>query len=112
MRNISFALTTDQVRNRIKTVTRRDGWLNLKSGEILNAVEKGMGLKKGEKVKIICQIRVISSTRERLSDITQEEVIKEGFTKMTPYNFVGMFCQSHKGCYPDKEITRIEFEYV
>jgi len=34
-RNISFALTTQQVRNRTKTVTRRAGWLFLKAGDIL-----------------------------------------------------------------------------
>lgn len=56
-RNMSFSITTDQVRNREKNVTRRNGWWFLKSGDIVNAVEKTMGLKKGEKIKRICQIR-------------------------------------------------------
>ena len=43
-RNMSFMLTTEQVRNKTKTVTRRLGWWFLKPGEIVNAVEKGMGL--------------------------------------------------------------------
>ena len=111
-RNMSFALTKAQIRNQTKTVTRRDGWQNLKPGEIINAVEKAMGLKKGEKIKALCQLRVISVTRERLIDITPDEVIKEGFRQMTLYEFIGFFCQSHKGCYPEKVITRIEFEYI
>ena len=40
MRNISFMLTTQQFRNRTKTVTRRMGWWNLKPGDILMGVEK------------------------------------------------------------------------
>jgi len=49
-------LTTSQIKNKPKTVTRRLGWWYLQPGNIINAVEKGMGLKKGEKVKKICQI--------------------------------------------------------
>jgi len=44
-RNISFALTTKQIRNRSKTVTRRLGWLHIKKGDVLNACVKCMGLK-------------------------------------------------------------------
>lgn len=50
MKNISFMLTTEQVRTRIKTVTRRMGWRNSKPGDVLCGVEKGMGLKAGEKI--------------------------------------------------------------
>ena len=112
MRNMSFALTTEQIKNKTKTVTRRDGWLNLKEGEIINAVEKCQGLKKGEKIKSICQIKVTKITREPLNKITPEECIKEGFQALTPSDFIEMFCASHKDCYPEKVITRIEFEYV
>jgi hypothetical protein len=31
---------------------------------------------------------------------------------MTPGEFVAMFCATHKGCTPETEVTRIEFEYV
>lgn len=41
-RNMSFALTTDQVKDRVKTVTRRNGWWFLKPGDIVNAVKKGV----------------------------------------------------------------------
>lgn len=40
------------------------------------------------------------------------EVEREGFGVMSPAGFVTMFCGSHKGCTPDTEITRIEFQYI
>lgn len=45
-RNMSFAMTTDQIREQSKTVTRRFGWWFLKSGDVVCGVEKAMGLKK------------------------------------------------------------------
>jgi len=111
-RNMSFSITTEQVRNRTKTVTRRNGWWNLKVGDILNAVEKGMGLKKGERVKVICQIRVKSAKAEQLSYINGNEIIKEGFPEMTKAEFVEMFIKSHKGVEHSSYINRIEFEYL
>ena len=45
-RNMSFAMTTEQIRARTKTVTRRFGWWFLKAGDQVWAVEKAMGLKK------------------------------------------------------------------
>ena len=111
-RNMSFSLTTEQVRNRSKTVTRRLGWWFLKPGDIVNAVEKAMGLKKGEKVKIICQIRIVSTRPEPLQDITNSDIIKEGFPNMSIDEFIAMFCRSHKGCSPATIVNRIEFEYL
>lgn len=111
-RNMSFMLTTEQVRNKTKTVTRRNGWWFLKPGEQLNAVEKCQGLKKGEKVKHIHPIVVVSATPEKLMDITREEVIREGFPDMLPCQFVKMFCISHKGVTPESVVNRIEFGYV
>ncbi len=111
-RNMSFMLTTEQVRNQTKTVTRRMGWKFLKEGDILNAVEKCQGLKKGEKVKHICQIKVINVRRERLFTISQSEVQLEGFDYMLPMEFVKFFCRSHKYCRPLDFVTRIEFEYL
>lgn len=110
-RNMSFMLTTEQVRNRTKTVTRRTGWVFLKTGDIVNAVEKGMGLKKGEKVKHICQIRIKSIYSEALFRITQEECINEGFPEMSPDEFIDMFCR-HNKVWAACPVNRIEFEYV
>lgn len=110
-RNMSFMLTTEQIRNRTKTVTRRLGWWFLKPGDILNACEKCQGLKKGEKIKRICQIRVVSVGKEELDQITQDDIIKEGFPELTPARFLYMFCMEMK-CNPGVEVNRIEFEYV
>lgn len=62
-RNISFALTTEQFRNRTKTVTRRAGWKFLKAGDILNGCVKCMGLRPGEKIERLGQIRVVDVRR-------------------------------------------------
>lgn len=112
MRNMSFMLTTEQIRKQTKTVTRRDGWWKLKVGDIVMAVEKCQGLKKGEKIKKLKPIRIISTQPEVLRNITIKEVIREGFPSMTPGEFIEMFCKTHKGCTPDKVINRIEFEYI
>lgn len=111
-RNMSFMLTTEQFKNRSKRVTRRVGWWNLTAGEILNGVKKAMGLKKGEKIEVLGQIRVLKVSAERLDAITQFEVFNEGFPNMTRAQFIEMFCESHKGCRPSTIINRIEFEYL
>ena len=45
-----------------------------------------------------------------------DECRKEGFgdhpSLRSPSEFVAFFCSSHKGCMPQSEITRIEFEYL
>lgn len=110
-RNMSFMLTTEQVRNRTKTVTRRLGWDFLKPGDIVNAVEKGMGLKKGEHIKRICQIRIKSNWSESLYKITKDECIKEGFPEMSPDEFMDMFIH-HNRVWAMCPVNRIEFEYV
>lgn len=67
MRNMSFALTAEQIRNRTKTVTRRLRWFRLKPGALLQPVLKSQGLKKGEHVEKICgHIRVVGVRREPL----------------------------------------------
>jgi hypothetical protein len=116
-RNQSFALTTRQYKNQTKTVTRRNGWLFAKVGDVLNGVEKCQGLKKGEKVVKLGQHRVMDVRREPLGLMTDNlvygrmECIREGFPDMTPVEFVEMYCK-HNKCTPDTVITRIEFEYL
>lgn len=122
MRNISFMLTTPQVRGRTKTVTRRSGWRSLKAGDLLCAVEKSQGLGKGGKVVRIGVIRVVNVRRELLramyddTNYGREECRREGFGEhpqlFDPVEFVNWFCASHRGCTPETEITRIEFEYA
>ncbi len=110
-RNMSFMLTTEQIRDRTKTVTRRIGWWLLKPGDILNAVEKAQGLKKGEKIRRLCAIRIVSTRAERLRVISPADVDREGFPHLSPAEFVRMFCK-HMGATPDQKVNRIEFEYV
>lgn len=110
-RNISFMLTTEQVRNRTKTVTRRNGWAWLKEGEILNGVNKCQGLKKGEHPVKLATIRAVSVRREPLNAITQEDVIREGFPDWTPAQFVAFYAK-HNGGDEHMIVTRIEFEYL
>lgn len=118
MRNISFFLTTDQVRNRTKTVTRRLGWKNLKPGTLLCAVRKCQGLKAGEKVEKLATIKVKFVTQEPLRHLTQlpyygkDECEREGFPDMSPEEFIEFFCKAHKDISPDAYVTRIEFEYA
>lgn len=119
MRNLSFALTTQQVRDRTKTVTRRKGtwWPTvLKPGTRLCAVEKSQGIKRGGLVRI-CVIEVVSVRVEPLYAIHDPfsyglaEVRAEGFEGLTPSEFVQMFC-GHMGGSPEQVVTRIEFRYV
>lgn len=117
-RNISFALTTEQVRNRTKTVTRRLGWMRLKPGTVLQPVVKAQGIPKGGTVERIGGlIRVVGVRREPLSDLAGDEhygraeVVAEGFPCWDPFDFVRMFADTHR-CEPHHIVTRIQFEYL
>lgn len=111
-RNMSFMLTKEQIINKTKTVTRRVGWAFLKVGDILNACEKCQGLKKGDKINKLCQIKVTSTGLEPLNKISYTEVIREGFEDLSPAEFISFFIKSHKGTNSDSLVNRIEFEYL
>lgn len=111
MRNMSFFLTQRQVRGQIKDVTRRLGWDDLKPGERVQAVVKGQGIPKGGKVEKITEIECVSNRKEMLCAITPAEVLREGFSAMSPADFVEMFCK-HNKCKPRDFVNRIEFKYV
>ena len=112
MRRMSFAMTTQQVRDQTKTVTRRQRWLFLKRGDLLQPVVKAQGLKKGQKQELIGgPIRVLSVRREEIYMITDEEVEREGFYDMDWELFVSMYCDANR-CQPLDICTRIEFEYL
>lgn len=119
MRNMSFALTTQQILDESKDVTRRLGWTFLREGDLLRPVRKCMGFKSGEKIEVLCDpILVVNVRREQLCLIIDDlrygtsECIREGFPFMSPFEFVNMFCDTHKGCTPFTFITRIEFAYT
>ena len=75
-----------------------------------------MGLKVGETIEKLCQIRITAIRREPLNRMLEYtygkvEAANEGFPEMTGPDFVSMFCK-HMSCSADTEVTRIEFEYV
>lgn len=112
MRNMSFALTKDRILDKTKTVTRRQGWMFLKPGDLIQPVERCMGLKKGEKVtKIGGPIKIVDLHRELLDGIPEEDVTREGYPGMNPAEFVKMFC-THMKCKPSNHVMRIEFQYI
>jgi hypothetical protein len=111
MRRISFSMTESQIRDRSKTVTRRQGWRFLRAGDLLQGVEKAMGLKPGEKQVKLAVIRVVDVRREPVDAITHEDVVREGFPTLSPPEFVDLYCEA-MGCGPFDDCTRIEFEYV
>ena len=122
MRNMSFAMTTPQIMDGTKTVTRRLGWLHVKPGQQLRPVRKCMGLRPGEKLDVLRDpLTIMSVRREPLRLMTDDvdygffELELEGFgahpVYQWPSQFVAMFCATHKGCTPDTVVTRIEFAY-
>ena len=110
-RNMSFALTKNQMRKKEKTVTRRNGWWFLRAGDVVNAVEKSMGLRKGEKIKRIGQIKIISTRAEPLNSMSDEDVVKEGFPELTKEQFIEMYTKHNKSLDIDP-VNRIEFEHL
>jgi hypothetical protein len=110
---MSFMLTTGQVLDRSKTVTRRSGWLRAKVGDIVQPVRKGMGLKKGDTVERLGPpIRFTDVRRLPLdAGMTWAECQLEGFPSMSPRAFVDMYVE-HNGGTRDQLVTRIAFEYL
>ena len=114
---MSFSLTTQQIVDQTKTVTRRLGWKFLRPGDHVRPVLKGMGLKKGEHVQSIGgALRIVSVRHEALNANKKQyelywEPRKEGFPDISWDEFIKMFCKANK-CKPDTVITRIEFEYM
>lgn len=127
MKNISFHLTTAQIRQSIenvraglkpvKDVTRRLGWKDAKVGDRLQACVKCQGLKPGERLEKLCVIEVTSVKQEPLLRLIQfkrygfTEVRREGFSGLSTREFVAMFCK-HMGCERNQTVTRLEFSYV
>lgn len=116
-RLMSVQLTEQQVRDRTKTVTRRLGWWEdksgrriLKSGDHLTLCRKVMGRKKGEPLERICDVQVVDVRREPLVRIDDEDVAREGFPGKDRAWFIDFF-RAHMG--KDTQIvTRIEWRYL
>lgn len=124
-RLISVAMTTDAVRDRSKTVTRRKGWWRdsrgrriIEPGDKLTLCEKVQGRKPGEPLVRICDVLVVNVRREPLSYLLggglypEVEVAHEGFPGMEPEEFVQRFFVDAQGMSPDDEVTRLEWRYL
>jgi hypothetical protein len=117
MRHMSFALTVEPMKRHEKGCTRRYGWDDIKVGELIQAVERCQGLKKGEHVKKLDIIRVTAERWEPLTQMVEfpeygkAEVILEGFPTMSPSEFVLMVAKHNKK-EPYQMVHRIQFEYV
>lgn len=114
---MSFALTTRQMRERSKWVTRRTGWANLKPGTLLLAVTKTMGLKRGERAEVLGTIRVKSVRQEELGALTdygygEGEMVLEGFPGRDPGDFIDWLMRLSPGVSCQTVVSRIEFEHV
>lgn len=122
MRNMSFALTTSQIMEGTKTVTRRIGWLHAKPGQLVRPVRKCMGLRPGERIDVLRDpVLLVDVRREPLRLMTDDieyglrECELEGFGWHPDYRwpsaFVAMFCATHRGCTPETVVTRIAFSF-
>lgn len=118
MRNISFAMTKEQFRDRSKDVTRRLGWWDAEVGWQLMGCEKCQGLGPGGKIVRMGAIVLVDARRERLDRMLTDrtygvvEVCREGFPMMTPLEFVQFFIQGHKGATMNSVIMRLEFKHI
>lgn len=113
MRFMSFSMTVDQMRARMKTVTRRLGWKNAKVGDRVMAVEKYRGVRVEDRVELGV-IEFTEVARERLYlGVTSRHMdqVREGYPDMDPSEFVTMFCEKMR-CHPADVVTRIAFQFV
>lgn len=115
MRRMAFSTTVEQMRNQSKTVTRRDPatWVDLKPGDRVLAIEKGMGLPKGARQVVIGEIEIVSNRVERAIDVDLDDVEREGFPAMTPADWLAeVWWELHGPVTPMTEMRRIEFRHV
>jgi hypothetical protein len=119
-RRMSCSLTVEAVRNRTKTVTRRetDTWRTLKPGDRLVLVEKAMGLRKGERQVVLAEVEIVDVRVEPLSNVTLDEVRREGSPEpfWTPDGWCEWWLLSH-GYTPGTDaenvnVRRIEWRYL
>lgn len=114
-RRMSCSMTIDAVRARTKTVTRRhvDTWRNLKPGDRLTLIEKGMGLPKGANQVVLAEVEVVDVRVERVSQVDAAECVREGLPHRTPDEFVEFWLRGHgyKGA-EDAACRRIEWRYL
>lgn len=119
---MSCSMTIPAVRARTKTVTRRhvDTWKDLKPGDRLTLIEKGMGLPKGAQQVKLAQVEIVDVRVETLGMVTFEKwaTKREGLPAMSAAEFIRFWCSGHG--YPVLpfneammiECRRIEWRYL
>jgi hypothetical protein len=124
-RLMSVAHTTDAVRDRRKTVTRRLGWTFLKAGDRLTLCRKVQGRKPGEPLERLAEVEVVDVRREPLFAITDADVDREGVpadvfalddheatcSDCRRWGWVDWFCETF-GVRANDDVTRIEWRYL
>ena len=111
MRHISCSMTIRQIYARLKTETRRLKWLDVKPGDLLQFVDRCMGLKKGEQPVPIAIVVVTAVRNESLLRIDKQGCIAEGFPNLEPAEFVETFA-SHAKIDCERLVTVINFKYI
>jgi len=111
-RIISFAWTTPQLLNGLKTVTRRDWSATyaslFRAGDLVQAYDKNPRVG-GKRVAIIRLTK--DPYKERLGDITDAEEKAEGGMWGSAREFIDAFCTG-AGVTPDHKIWVIRFELI
>ncbi len=120
-RRMSCSMTIDAVKERRKTVTRRhvDTWKNLRPGDRLILIEKGMGLPAGSKQVVLAEVEIVDVRVEPIGFVTSNECVREGLSHMTPSEFVAFWCRGHGAPIPltrrdslEVLCRRIEWRYL
>lgn len=93
-------MTVDAVRDRTKTVTRRhvDTWRDLKPGDRLILIEKGMGLPKGARQVVLTEVEIVDVRVEPITSILAERAdgtTREGLPDMTGWQFIRFWLDGH-----------------
>jgi hypothetical protein len=97
-RRMSCSMTVGAVEHHQKTVTRRHigTWNALRTGDQLTLIEKGMGLAKGERQRVLAEVEVVDVRVEPLGLIgLPGELNAEGLGNLTWPEFVDMWCNGH-----------------
>jgi hypothetical protein len=117
---MACSMTIPAVKDRTKTVTRRhvDTWKNLRPGDRLTLIEKGMGLPKGAKQVVLAEVEIVDVRIERIADVFDEAdaTRAEGLGHMSAREFVEFWLAGH-GHRPDANplvvlCRRIEWRYL
>ena len=96
---MSCSMTVDAVRDRTKTVTRRhvDTWRDLKPGDRLILIEKGMGLPKGARQVVLAEVEIVDVRVETILNVLDEgrACEREGLPHMDPRAFLRFWLDGH-----------------